>query len=109
MLRRYVEYTKIIATVKRKTVSALVYPAILIVAGASCSSAIIVLKVVPAFCGFLRAASAPNCRSSTRVIVGVSDFVRSQFLLIVVGVVGGRGRVRRLGAAAGTEGARSIA
>ena len=34
VLRRYVEYTKIIATVKRKTVSALVYPAILIVAGA---------------------------------------------------------------------------
>src|SRR6185295_16258287 len=30
MLRRYVEYTKIVQTVKRKTVSALVYPAILI-------------------------------------------------------------------------------
>ena len=30
MLRRYVEYTKIIATVKRKTISALVYPAILV-------------------------------------------------------------------------------
>ena len=30
VLRRYVEYTKIIATVKRKTISALVYPAILI-------------------------------------------------------------------------------
>src|SRR5437773_2247743 len=30
VLRRYVEYTKIIANVKRKTVSALVYPAILI-------------------------------------------------------------------------------
>src|SRR4051812_30659826 len=30
VLRRYVEYTKIIATVKRKTVSALVYPALLI-------------------------------------------------------------------------------
>src|SRR5689334_9161231 len=29
VLRRFVEYTKIIATVKRKTVSALVYPAIL--------------------------------------------------------------------------------
>mgnify|MGYP003694759267 CR=1 FL=1 len=29
VLRRYVEYTKIIATVKRKTISALVYPAIL--------------------------------------------------------------------------------
>ncbi len=30
VLRRYVEYTKIISTVKRKTISALVYPAILI-------------------------------------------------------------------------------
>src|SRR5262249_28161858 len=30
VLRRYVEYTKIIATVKRKTISALIYPAILI-------------------------------------------------------------------------------
>src|SRR5216684_3317697 len=30
VLRRYVEYTKIIATVKRKTVSALVYPSILV-------------------------------------------------------------------------------
>ena len=29
VLRRYVEYTKVIATVKRKTISALVYPAIL--------------------------------------------------------------------------------
>src|SRR5437868_4511250 len=29
MLRRYVDYAKVIATVKRKTVSALVYPAVL--------------------------------------------------------------------------------
>jgi type IV pilus assembly protein PilC len=29
VLRRYVEYTKVVATVKRKTISALVYPAIL--------------------------------------------------------------------------------
>ena len=29
VLRRYVEYAKIVATVKRKTVSALIYPAIL--------------------------------------------------------------------------------
>ena len=34
VLRRFVDYTKIIATVKRKTISALIYPAILIVAGA---------------------------------------------------------------------------
>src|SRR5712671_5211541 len=51
MLRRYVEYTKIIATVKRKTVSALVYPAILI-SLALAMVTLIVLKVVPAFSDF---------------------------------------------------------
>ena len=51
VLRRFVEYTKIIATVKRKTLSALVYPAILI-ALAVVWSRIIVLKVVPAFSDF---------------------------------------------------------
>ena len=51
VLRRYVEYTKIIATVKRKTVSALVYPAILISLAVVLVS-IIVLKVVPAFSDF---------------------------------------------------------
>src|SRR5262245_38829379 len=48
VLRRYVEYTKIIATLKRKTISALVYPVILI-ALAVVLVGIIVLKVVPAF------------------------------------------------------------
>src|SRR5687767_15342717 len=48
VLRRYVEYTKIIATVKRKTLSALVYPAILI-SLALVLVGIIVIKVVPAF------------------------------------------------------------
>src|SRR5205823_10231928 len=51
VLRRYVEYTKIVATVKRKTVSALVYPAILIALALGLVS-IIVLKVVPAFTDF---------------------------------------------------------
>jgi len=51
VLRRYVEYTKIIATVKRKTVSALVYPCIL-VALALILVSIIVLKVVPSFAEF---------------------------------------------------------
>ena len=51
VLRRYVEYTKIIATVKRKTISALVYPAILS-ALALVLVSIIVLKVVPAFSDF---------------------------------------------------------
>src|SRR5438477_9907774 len=47
VLRRYVEYTKIIATLKRKTVSALVYPAILVSLALGLVT-LIVLKVVPA-------------------------------------------------------------
>src|SRR3954464_13124267 len=47
VLRRFVEYTKVVSTLKRKTLSALVYPAILI-SLAVVLVAIIVLKVIPA-------------------------------------------------------------
>src|SRR3954471_15490171 len=87
MLRRYVEYTKVIATVKRKTVSALVYPAILI-SLALILVTIIVLKVVPAFEDFYGTFGA-ELPLSTRVIVAVSQFVRSQFVVVIVGLIAG--------------------
>jgi type IV pilus assembly protein PilC len=85
VLRRFVEYTKIIATVKRKTVSALVYPAILITLAIILVS-IIVLKVVPAFSDFYASFGA-NLPLVTRVIVAISDFIRGQFLLLLVAIV----------------------
>ena len=87
MLRRYVDYTKIIATVKRKTVSALVYPAILI-SLALVLVTIIVLKVVPAFSDFYGTFGA-ELPLSTRVIVATSEFLRSQFLLVAGGLTAG--------------------
>jgi len=82
VLRRYVEHTKIIATVRRKTISALVYPAVLI--GLSLVLvAIIVLKVVPAFSDFYGTFGA-ELPLMTRIIVGVSAVIRAQWLLIVV-------------------------
>ena len=86
-LRRYVEYTKIVATVKRKTVSALVYPAILISLAIVLVS-IIVLKVVPAFSDFYGTFGA-DLPLSTRVIVKLSDVLRTQFALILLGLVAG--------------------
>ena len=74
VLRRYVEYTKIIATLKRKIVSALVYPAILI-ALALVLVSIIVLKVVPAFADFYAGFGA-ELPIATRIIMPVSAFVR---------------------------------
>jgi len=85
VLRRFVEYTKVLATVKRKTVSALVYPAILI-ALALVLVSIIVLKVVPAFSEFYASFGA-ELPLVTRIIVWVSDVIRGQYLLILVGIV----------------------
>ena len=86
VLRRYVEYTKIIATVKRKTVSALVYPAILVSLALALVS-IIVLKVVPAFSDFY-ASFGSELPLVTRVIVAISDALREHWLLILLGIVG---------------------
>src|SRR4030095_16260183 len=87
VLRRYVEYSKIIATVKRKTISALVYPAILITLALVMVS-VIVLKVVPAFSDFYLSFGA-ELPLVTRIIVRVTDFIRAQFVfLMVVGFAG---------------------
>jgi len=85
VLRRYVEYTKIIQTVKSKTVSALVYPAILITLAIGLVS-VIVLKVVPAFSDFYASFGA-DLPLITRIIVRISDVLRSQFVLIITVLV----------------------
>jgi type IV pilus assembly protein PilC len=85
VLRRFVDYTKVIATVKRKTISALVYPAILISLAIILVS-IIVLKVVPAFSDFYASFGA-DLPLVTRIIVAISDFVRGQFVLLIVSIV----------------------
>jgi len=82
VLRRYVEYTKIIQTMKRKTISALVYPAILTTL-ALVLVLIIVLKVVPAFSDFYSGFGA-ELPLVTRMIVAASEFMRGNFVLILI-------------------------
>src|SRR5262249_4252983 len=99
VLRRYVEYTKIIAIVKRKTVSALVYPAILVTLALGLVM-IIVLKVVPAFSDFYNSFGA-ELPIATKIIVRASVLIRGQFFLIAgalaVGIALVVGWVRRPG------------
>jgi len=85
VLRRFVEYTKIIATVKRKTISALVYPAILI-SLALFLVGIIVLRVVPAFTDFYGSFGA-DLPLITRIIVRVSTAISDQFLFLLAGLI----------------------
>ena len=82
VLRRFVEYSKIVATVKRKMVSALIYPAILVSLAVVLVS-IIVLKVVPAFSDFYSTFNA-QLPLITRVVVRLSVFLRTQFVFILL-------------------------
>ena len=83
VLRRYVAYEKVIDAVRRRTLSALIYPTILVMLSIALVL-IIVLKVVPAFSDFYAGFGA-ELPFSTRLIVGISDFVLSNIVLFVAG------------------------
>lgn len=87
VIRRYVAYVKVVATVRRKTVAALVYPAILLALSLIVVS-IIVLKVVPAFTAFYEQ-FGEDLPLSTRVIVAVSEIVRGYLWLILLAIIAG--------------------
>ena len=86
VLQRYVSYVKVVSGVRRKTLSALIYPTVLLVL-ALVVVTVIVLKVVPAFQDFYGTFSR-DLPVMTRVILAVSAFVRSQLILIVIGLAG---------------------
>ena len=82
VLRRYVAYSKVIATVRKKTLSAMLYPAIL-TALAVLLVGIIVVKVVPAFSGFYESFDQ-ELPLVTRIIIAISDVVRGNLLLLTI-------------------------
>jgi type IV pilus assembly protein PilC len=87
VLRRFIAYVKIIGNVKRKTLSALMYPVILM--GLSLVVvAVIMVKVVPSFADFYGDFGA-ELPFITRVLIAISDTIRNNFLLILVVGIGG--------------------
>src|SRR5207244_3596695 len=85
VLRRYVAYEKIIGAVKKRTISALIYPMILVVL-MTVLVGIIVLKVVPAFSGFY-AGFGRQLPLSTRIIVAISNAIAGNIGLIALFLV----------------------
>ena len=82
VLCRYVTYARVLAAVRRKTISALIYPAILlglslVVVG------IIVLQVVPVFGEFYEGLGA-DLPSVTRAIMAVSQLLRQSLALLLL-------------------------
>jgi len=86
VLRRFVAYSKTIDTVRKKTISAMIYP-IILVGLAIVLVGIIVVKVVPTFAEFYGSFNA-QLPLSTRMIVAVSDVARAQFWLILIIIAG---------------------
>ena len=85
VLRRYVTYARVLAAVRRKTISALIYPAILlglslVVVG------IIVLQVVPVFGDFYEGLGA-DLPAATRAIMAVSRMLRQSLVLFVLAAI----------------------
>jgi type IV pilus assembly protein PilC len=87
VIRRYVAYEKVIGTVRNRTVSALIYPAILVTLMVGLI-AIIVLRVVPAFSGFYESFDRP-LPAMTRFLIGFSDVVVANLWLILAGLAVG--------------------
>ena len=86
VIRRYVSYEKVIGTVRKRTISALIYPAILVTMMIVLIG-IIVLRVVPAFSEFYGNFDRP-LPLSTQIIVALSNFVVSNLWLLLVAVAG---------------------
>ena len=86
VLRRFVAYSKTIDTVRSKTISAMIYPVILVLL-AVVLVGIIVVKVVPTFADFYSSFDR-ELPLSTRVIVMVSDVFRAQMWLILLVAAG---------------------
>ena len=84
VIRRYVAYVKVMSAVKRRTISALVYPSVLFVL--SCIVvAIIVLRVVPEFAVFYEGAEA-DLPAATRMLVSVSNFAGTYLSLMLLSI-----------------------
>ncbi|HXH04952.1 MAG TPA: type II secretion system F family protein [Vicinamibacterales bacterium] len=86
VLRRYVAYSRMLAAVRRRTLSALVYPAILTILSLIVV-AIIVLRVVPAFAGFYQQFDRELPLLTRLIVAGSTTLV--DYLWAVVLLVGG--------------------
>jgi type IV pilus assembly protein PilC len=84
VLRRYVAYTKLAGAVRRKTISALIYPAGVVSLAVGVVS-VIVLKLVPAFSDFYASFNA-ELPLVTRIIVRGSSVLSHNILLVLAAI-----------------------
>jgi type IV pilus assembly protein PilC len=87
VLRRYIAYLKTVLAIRKKVVSALIYPVILLVFAGGLV-ALLVTYIIPKFEEFFKDFKA-ELPLITRMVVGLSAFVQSNILLILGVLVAG--------------------
>ena len=86
VLRRFIAYTKIVSSVRRRVLSALMYPLVLVLLSIAVVT-IIVVKVVPAFAEFYSGFNT-ELPLATRVLTSTSTAISANLLWILLVVAG---------------------
>jgi type IV pilus assembly protein PilC len=87
VIRRYLSYQKILGSVQRKVVSALVYPSVLVVLSLGLITVMLTF-VIPKFTEFY-AGFGGELPMLTRVVIATANFTKAYFLELVLGVAVG--------------------
>jgi type IV pilus assembly protein PilC len=87
MVRRFIRYMKLVLEARKRVISALIYPAVLV--GLSIAMIIVMaIFVVPKFTIFFKDLEVP-LPLSTRILIGVSTFANSNAVWLLLAVIGG--------------------
>jgi type IV pilus assembly protein PilC len=87
VLERYVEYQRLVESVRKKIISALTYPAVLVILAAGLVS-ILMTYVIPSFSDFYVQFDT-ELPLPTRLVIGSANAARDNILLIILALVGG--------------------
>lgn len=87
VIRRFIRYMKLVLEARRRVVSALIYPAVLVVLSVT-MIAIMAIYVVPKFMGFFSELGA-DLPLITRIVLAISSFASSNWVPIALAVFGG--------------------
>jgi len=85
ILNRLANYLERNAAFKRKVVSALVYPVILILA-ASGAFLFITIQIIPVFEGIFKEFNI-TLPLLTQILIGISFFIRTKFIIVIIAVI----------------------
>ncbi len=86
VIRRFIRYMRLLLDARRRVVSALVYPAVLVLLSIAMLS-IMAIYVVPRFMGFFQELDA-DLPLITRIVLGISSFANRNWPVLLLGVIG---------------------